>query len=94
MARLKVWGGLVMRPGSQRQVRVVIAATSQKEAARLVCVKLHELRRYWSETGNPGQIKAAMSMPGVPFAASESMKDDYTRATWLEERAALWASRS
>ncbi|MGE8063800.1 hypothetical protein [Pseudomonas sp. NPDC089569] len=64
---LKVFGGLTMVKG--KQVRTIVAASSQKKAAELVGVSLSYLRGYWSETGNAVELKTALSQPGVVFTA-------------------------
>ena len=43
----------------------IVAAKSFKEAAKLLGVSVHYLRKYGSITGNPNQIAAAMTSPGT-----------------------------
>ena len=64
---LKVWG--MVLPGRKFvQVRAVVAATSQKEAAAAFGVSLYEFRNYACETGNREEIAAAMSKRGCVFS--------------------------
>ena len=64
---LKTFGGLVWRDG--RQVRVVVATTSQAKAAKAAGVPLSYLRAYWSESKNFGDRELAESEPGRVFEA-------------------------
>ena len=74
-AELRVWGGCVMRRGGQ--VRAIVATTSQKEAARIAGVALHELRNYWSTTRNDVELKTALSAPGTLFLSSGLHDNDF-----------------
>ena len=64
MSKLKVFGGLTMKRGSRFQERTVVATTTQKKAADLLNMSLHEFRNYWCETGNEAEVEAAMAKPG------------------------------
>lgn len=64
MAKLKVYGGYTFKDG--KQVRCVVAATSQKKAADAAGESISHVRNYWSVTGNQDEIDAAMSTPGIP----------------------------
>lgn len=79
MMTLKVFGGLM--PGRGRaQVRTIVAAKSQAEAARLLGLSLSYARNYWSGTSNDTEIAVAMSAPGTVFQASGSFdkgEDDF-----------------
>lgn len=68
----KVWGGLTFQriPDGHRQVRTVVAASSQKEAAALVGVSMYEFRHYWCETRNDVEVRAALSAVGTVFVAT------------------------
>lgn len=48
----------------------VVAATSQKEAARLLGMSLGSFRTWGHETGNTEQIDVAMREPGVAWKRS------------------------
>jgi hypothetical protein len=78
---MKVFGGLMMNPKRCRehggQVRTVIAAKSQKEAARKIGCSLYEFRTYWMETGNAEECASAMTAPGIIFQATTSMGLDF-----------------
>ena len=79
---MKVWGGLITnykRASSEThgQVKTIIAAANQREAAKIVGCSLYEFRGWWTETGNVQEIKIAMSKPGVMFQASSSMGNDF-----------------
>lgn len=75
MARLKVFGGMLAYYGAvpfgcimdKVQSRAVIAATSQKRAAALLGISLHEFRTHWAETGTLREVKAAMEKPETPL---------------------------
>jgi hypothetical protein len=62
---LKVYGGLTMLHG--KQVRTIVATTSQKAAAELVGISLSYLRGYWSETWNRQELEVALAQPGTVF---------------------------
>lgn len=72
---MKVFGGIIFRNG--KQVRAIVATTSQKRAAELVGVSLSELRDYWSVTGNDIEMQTACSEPGRVFVASTIMGNDF-----------------
>lgn len=75
--RLKVFGGLAARAGVAVQVRTIVATTSQREAAAKVGVTLHEFSRYWCETSNAEEIRAATSNPGQVFQSSGQFEHDF-----------------
>lgn len=60
VGKLKVWGGIEMVDG--KQTRLIVAARSKKRIVELAdahCAgrfTMHSLNRYWSETGNAGEI--------------------------------------
>lgn len=54
-------------PTEARQPRVVVAAKSKAEAARILKVTPYAFSQMASVTGNEDEVKAAMSRPGVPF---------------------------
>lgn len=71
---LKVWGvGRDWRRDCPRaangtqQTREVVAARSMAEAARLLKVSPSRLKNFGSPTGNPEEIRIAMSKPGTVF---------------------------
>lgn len=78
---LKVYRGAIMLRGDQ--VRACVAASSWAEAARIVDMHdingctLSYMRDYWSVTGNPKQIAAAMSRPLVLFVSKSMTSDNY-----------------
>ncbi|SER36315.1 hypothetical protein [Giesbergeria anulus] len=76
MAKLKVFGGLVQM-GARGQCRTVVAATSQAKAAGALGCSLHELRAWWSVSGNKDDLAAALPNPGQVFMASSSMGRDF-----------------
>lgn len=63
MSKLKVYGGRYHFRG--KSYRGIVAAPNQKEAARIAGQSLHEIRTYWSATGNAEEIAAAVARPGV-----------------------------
>ncbi len=62
LTKLKVYGGEIFFKGNQE--RVVVAAHSQKEVARITGESLYYVRGYWCETGNPTEIEKASAAPG------------------------------
>lgn len=72
---MKVYGGMKFIRG--KQVRTIVAAKNQKEAAALVRESLCSFRMYWTATGNETEIAAAMSQPGIVLCASTSMGYDF-----------------
>jgi hypothetical protein len=64
--RLQTWYAALVIDGPQR--RVMVAAPSRKEAARLMGTTDRWLRDYGSETGNAEMIALATSKPGTLFA--------------------------
>lgn len=73
MAKLKVYGGLVIVGGKQR--RAVVATTSQKRAAFLFEVSLYEFNNYFCETVNEAELEVALAKPEVVFYNSGSHTD-------------------
>ncbi len=65
MSELKVYGGL--KPHDGRQVRSIVAARNQKEAAAAAHETLSGFRRYWMETFSTGGRELALSAPGALF---------------------------
>ena len=60
--------------------RVIVAATSQAEVARIVGKKGPYALWCLCATGNDGEIAKAMSKPGAVFACLDSFGD----CTWFE----------
>jgi hypothetical protein len=69
-----------------RQARVVIAAPSKAAAARTLGIKMHYFNSYVCETGNPTEVEAAMSRPGVVFVgwAMPAQIADRTAPAYIE----------
>ena len=63
---MKVWGVATHRG------REIVAARSQKEAARLMKVSLYFLRGWAAETGNKEELDLALGTPGVVFFRPDS----------------------
>lgn len=70
---LKVFVGLTMVHG--KQVRTIVATTSQKKAADLVGVSLSMVRGYWSETWNEQELQVALAQPGTVFRTAYKGKE-------------------
>jgi hypothetical protein len=67
---LKVWCvGITIGDTTQRNV--IVATTTQKEAARLLNVSTTYLRTYGHQTGNQEEIAIATSKPGALFATKD-----------------------
>ena len=64
---MKVYGVSTYLRGIEKQVRVIVAARSEKAAAAAIGISLYEMRTYGSDTSNPKEITAAMSKPGAVF---------------------------
>lgn len=73
--KLKVFGGLTIKNG--KQVRTIVATTSQQKAADLVGISLGHLRDYWSVTGNPTELDVALSKPNTVFVSDSSFGKDF-----------------
>lgn len=70
MPKVKVYGGTTMLAmGGRRQVRAIIATSSQQNAAKAFGLTVGEVRKFWSITGNPVEVEVATSRYGVPLVA-------------------------
>lgn len=76
---LKVFGGLTLVEG--RQVRTIVAASSQKEAAELLGITVRHLRDYWPQTGNALEVETALAQPGVVFNAVDNKGREFKPAS-------------
>lgn len=63
--KLKVYGGIIFVKG--KQMRAVVATTSQKRLSEIVKESLYEIRNFWSETGNDAELEIALSKPESVF---------------------------
>ena len=61
VVRLRVYGGAAVRDG--KSVRLIVAARSQLEGARIVGWSTYSFARYWSETGNEEERRWALANP-------------------------------
>jgi hypothetical protein len=77
---MKVYGGHNMVRG-HGQVRCIVAANNQKEAAAIVGLSLYYMRMYWSETGNKEEVAAALARPRTLLFS----KKDYGPGRLFEE---------
>ena len=59
----KVYGGADVRNG--KSIRLIVAAKSQVEAAKMVRCSLSSFRSYWCETGNEEEKRWALANPGI-----------------------------
>jgi len=68
---MKVYGTLLIAktswPTTARQARVIVAARSKTEAARILGMSLYEFNQYGSVSWNAEENETAMSKPGTPF---------------------------
>lgn len=70
MAKVKVFYGMpthgAYAPDGtyHRQVRAVMATTSQKKVAEATNTSVNDIRMYWSVTSNTSDIKVAMKYEG------------------------------
>jgi hypothetical protein len=74
MRKLKVYGGRFHHRG--KVYRAVVAASSQREVARIAEVSLHEVSTYWSETGNAAEIAAARKQPETLLLHPKEWQDE------------------
>lgn len=65
--RLKTFGMSLGRD------RLIVAAPSQAEAARLLRTKLHAFREFAGERGNPDEIELASREPGAVWALAHQV---------------------
>jgi hypothetical protein len=82
---LKVFGGDVFFHRG-KQLRTIIAAYSQKEAAEKAGISLYEMREWWCETGNPKELEVALAEPGVLFYEVPKKKGDYGPGTGIYKK--------
>lgn len=73
---LKVFNGLMSGRGKP-QVRTIVAASSQKQAAAILGITLSEVREFWSCTSNEVALATALATPGTVFQASTSFANDF-----------------
>ena len=73
--KMKVFGGLVFK--GRKQVRTIVAATSQAKAAESVGATLSGFRGWWAETGNKIELATAIPNPGQVFQSSGTMDKDF-----------------
>lgn len=71
----KVFGGL--KPVQGKQLRTIVAASSQKQAAELLGVSVSYLRDYFVVTGTPAEVAAALAAPGVVLQATGERSTEY-----------------
>ena len=60
---MKVFTRIVRR--NRKSVRALVAAKSQKEAARLLSTSLYDVQKYYNVTGNKADIALAMANQGT-----------------------------
>lgn len=72
----KVWGGITF-VGS-KQVRTLVIAKTQKQAAARVGDSLHSFRQYWSETGNAVELEVCRRTDGHVFKATTCNGVDFS----------------
>lgn len=71
--KLKVYGGhLYGSEFGRRGSRVIVAAHSWTEVARLVDTPLGHLRNYWAMTWNYHELKVALGKPMTVFFVADS----------------------
>ena len=61
--------------------RRIVAARSQKEAARLMRTSVHNLREWGCETGNQEEIEQAMLEPGLVWSCEITGRTDWKKVT-------------
>ena len=89
MAReLKVYRTTAYLRGSGQQMNAIVAATTQKEAVRLLAITPSEFRHSGGITGNTESIEVAMSEPGQVFC-KPAAKHGIPYVRWEEQAAAI-----
>ncbi|WP_020190761.1 hypothetical protein [Pseudomonas putida] len=78
---LKVFGGLKQVQG--KQLRTIIAASSQKKAAELLEVSVSYLKDYFAVTGMAAEVEAALAIPGVVLQATGERSKEFLPITSL-----------
>ena len=80
MAReLKVFGGMMIVRG--KQLRTIVATTSQKKASELTGESLSYIRSHWAVTGNEIECETALACSENVFRASTSRGKDFRNVT-------------
>ena len=75
--KLKVFGGPHNFCG--KVVRAIVAAASQKEAARLTGESLNHIRSRWVVTQNVEELEIALGEPGVVFIVDKNGSRNYRK---------------
>ncbi|MGZ0787632.1 hypothetical protein ACXM5X_32340 [Pseudomonas saponiphila] len=75
---LKVFGGL--RQVGGKQLRTIVAASSQKSAAGLLNISVGFLKDYFPVTSNQIEVVAAMANPGVVLMAADERSKNFSPA--------------
>ena len=78
MRKMKVWGGLTFKDGSQ--VRTIVATTTKKKAMELLEVRSHEFNNYWCEAGNHIELTIALAEPNTVFIAVDRLGKWFVKA--------------
>ena len=60
-----------------KQLRMIVATSSQKKAAALVGTTLSDIRDYWSLTGNEIACETALASPEVVFVETPTWSGNY-----------------
>lgn len=80
MSKLKYYGGLCHARG--RQIRTVVAAPNQKQAAEMTGQSVYSFRQYWSETGE--KMANALQAAGAEAGAAAVWIGEEHRAGEIE----------
>ncbi len=72
---LKVFGGL--KQVRDKQLRTIVAASSQKQAAELLGISVSFLKDFFPVTGTPAEVAAALAAPGIVLQATNERSTDY-----------------
>lgn len=83
--KLKVWGISLHGGKDGRQKRVIVAATSMKQAVDLITaqyayVSLHHFRGYASMTGNEIEVGVALNKPFTVFHCALDRSQPFVEA--------------
>ena len=66
--KLKVHAGIRFTKGKQQ--RIIVAATSIKQACEAARISAYHYRAYWNVTGNAEECEVALKNPGVAYYRS------------------------
>lgn len=88
MAKLRVYGGLIMGRG-KHQVRTIVSAPSKKAAAEIFGMTVSNFASIFTETGNGLELRIATGDPYSVFQSSGTMESDFVKVDPKTRKPAL-----